>query len=290
MDNFQSICTVCGTQHSAQDSRCIHCQKLAADGNTKIFNPGQSGYAQTLDGSGVDVSRVNGPAVSEPFGPKLNSDFGEYELLGEIARGGMGVVFKARHKRLNRIAAIKMIRSGKLSSSEDIQRFYVEANAAAQLDHPGIVPIYEIGEHEGQPFFAMKFIEGGSLAQHIEKLRTNKRKLVEFVAKIAEAVHHAHQRGILHRDIKPANIMLDEAENPLLTDLGLAKNTSNDSDLTQTGALVGTPSYMPPEQAESLSTLTTAADIYSTGAILYELLTGQPPIRVFRPSRRLCES
>ena len=207
----------------------------------------------------------------------MNSDFGEYELLGEIARGGMGVVFKARHKRLNRIAAIKMIRSGKLSSPEDIQRFYVEANAAAQLDHPGIVPIYEIGEHEGQPFFAMKFIEGGSLAQHIDKLRSSRTKLVAFVAKIAEAVHHAHQRGILHRDIKPANIMLDEAENPLLTDLGLAKNTASKSDLTQTGALVGTPSYMPPEQAESVSTLTTAADIYSTGAILYELLTGQPP-------------
>ena len=207
----------------------------------------------------------------------MSSDFGEYELLGEIARGGMGVVFKARHKRLNRVAAIKMIRSGKLSSPEDIQRFYVEANAAAQLDHPGIVPIYEIGEHEGQPFFAMKFIEGGSLAQHLEKLRSSRTKLVEFVAKIAEAVHHAHQRGILHRDIKPANIMLDEAENPLLTDLGLAKNTASESDLTQTGALVGTPSYMPPEQAESVSTLTTAADIYSTGAILYELLTGQPP-------------
>jgi eukaryotic-like serine/threonine-protein kinase len=255
----------------------MDCQTHTAEGATQIFNKLPSGYDLTLDGSGLGPANGSSPEAIAQASSKLNLDFGEYELLGEIARGGMGVVFKARHKRLNRMAAIKMIRSGKLSSSEDIQRFYIEANAAAQLDHPGIVPIYEIGEYEGQPFFAMKFIEGGSLAQHIEKLRSNKYKLVEFVAKIAEAVHHAHQRGILHRDIKPANIMLDEDGNPLLTDLGLAKNTANDSNLTQTGVLVGTPSYMPPEQAESGSSLTTAADIYSTGAILYELLTGQPP-------------
>ena len=276
LDTAKSICTACGKQHSTQDLLCEDCQTQAIEGATQIFNQAPSGYDLTLDGSGSDVPRGNSNVIAQET-PKLDSDFGEYELLGEIARGGMGVVFKARHKRLNRIAAIKMIRSGKLSSPEDIQRFYVEANAAAQLDHPGIVPIYEIGDHEGQPFFAMKFIEGGSLAQHIEQLRSNKHKLVEFVAKIAEAVHHAHQRGILHRDIKPANIMLDEAGNPLLTDLGLAKNTASESNLTQTGVLVGTPSYMPPEQADSTRTLTTAADIYSTGAILYELLTRQPP-------------
>ena len=275
----ESTCAVCGKQHSTKELLCPSCQDQASEGATRILNPTppSSGDAPTLDGSSSRVHGDNDPAEREQASPKLQSDFGDYELLGEIARGGMGVVFKARHKRLNRIAAIKMIRSGKLSSPEDIQRFYVEANAAAQLDHPGIVPIYEIGEHEGQPFFAMKFIEGGSLAQHLEQFRTNKPKLVEFVAKIAEAVHHAHQRGILHRDIKPANVMLDEVENPLLTDLGLAKNTASESDLTQTGALVGTPSYMPPEQADSVSTLTTAADIYSTGAILYELLTGHPP-------------
>lgn len=277
MDTDKSICTICGKQHSNNDVVCRSCRDQADEGATKIFNKVPSGYDQTLDGSDSGVPLGHSAAIVPNGSPSVNSDFGEYELLGEIARGGMGVVYKARHKRLNRIAAIKMIRSGKLSSPEDIQRFYVEANAAAQLDHPGIVPIYEIGEHEGQPFFAMKFIEGGSLAQHIEKLRSNKHKLVEFVAKIAEAVHHAHQRGILHRDIKPGNIMLDEAENPLLTDLGLAKNTANDSNLTQTGVLVGTPSYMPPEQAQSVGTLTTAADIYSTGAILYELLTRQPP-------------
>ena len=280
MDTAKSICTVCGKHNSTNDLRCIDCQTHAtegATGATQIFNKVPSGYDLTLDGSGLSPSNDSSPAAMAQASQKLDSDFGEYELLGEIARGGMGVVFKARHKRLNRMAAIKMIRSGKRSSPEDIQRFYIEANAAAQLDHPGIVPIYEIGEHEGQPYFAMKFIEGGSLAQHIEKLQSNKHKLVEFVAKIAEAVHHAHQRGILHRDIKPANIMVDEAENPLLTDLGLAKNTASDSNLTQTGALVGTPSYMPPEQAKSGSSLTTAADIYSTGAILYELLTGKPP-------------
>ncbi len=275
----KSICVACGKQHSTQSQLCTSCKELASEAATNILHitPHTSSDDPTLKGPCSED--LIGKQLEEQDHGTLKSqvDFGEYELLGEIARGGMGVVFKARHKRLNRMAAIKMIRSGNLSSPEDVQRFYIEANAAAQLDHPGIVPIYEIGQHDGQPFFAMKFIEGGSLAQHIERFRSNRRKLVEFVAKIAEAVHHAHQRGILHRDIKPANVMLDEAENPLLTDLGLAKNTAHDSDLTQTGVLMGTPSYMPPEQADSVSTLTTAADIYSTGAILYELLTGQPP-------------
>jgi serine/threonine protein kinase len=205
------------------------------------------------------------------------SDFGDYELLEEIARGGMGVVYKARHKQLNRIAAVKVVLAGRFSSSDDIQRFHVEAAAAAQLDHSGIVPIYEIGNHEGQPFFAMKFVEGGSLAEHRDRIAENPRKMVEFMIKVSRAVHHAHQRGILHRDIKPANVLLDEDDNPLLTDLGLAKSTSSDTHLTQTGAVIGTPSYMPPEQAQGGKSLTTAGDVYSLGAILYELLTGRPP-------------
>ena len=189
----------------------------------------------------------------------------------------MGVVYKAQHKKLNRIAAVKVVLAGRFSSSDDIQRFHVEAAAAAQLDHSGIVPIYEIGNHEGQPFFAMKFVEGGSLAEHRDRIAKSPRKMVEFMVKIARAVHHAHQRGILHRDIKPANILLDENDNPLLTDLGLAKSTTGDTNLTQTGAVIGTPSYMPPEQAQAGKSLTTAADVYSLGAILYELLTGRPP-------------
>ena len=205
-----------------------------------------------------------------------NQAFGEYELLEEIARGGMGVVYKARHRTLGRITAIKMILSGKFSSQEELQRFNIEASAAARLDHPGIVPVYEIGESEGQAYFAMKYIEGGSLADQIQGLRNRPRDAVEMLTKVAKAVHHAHQRGILHRDLKPANILIDEDNQPLLTDLGLAKSTTGGSDLTHTGAVIGTPSYMPPEQASG-GTVTTASDTYSLGAILYELLTGQPP-------------
>jgi serine/threonine protein kinase len=212
-------------------------------------------------------------------GKPTGKDFGDYVLLEELARGGMGIVYRARDKELNRIVAIKMIISGEYSSDLDVQRFQLEAKAAAQLDHPGIVPIYEINSHQGQPYFAMKLIEGGSLAQHRKRFQDDPRKTAKLIAKAARAVHHAHQRGILHRDIKPANILLDEDDQPLLTDLGLAKLSTGDSNLTQTGAVLGTPSYMPPEQATSSDSITTAADIYSLGAILYELLTGKPPHR-----------
>ena len=135
--------------------------------------------------------------------------FGEYELLEEIARGGMGVVYKARHQKLNRISALKMIVGGRFSSDEEVQRFQIEAEAAARLDHPGIVPIYEIGEHDGQPFFAMKFVEGGSLADRIDDVRGDLDLAIQILAKVARAVHHGHQRGVLHRDLKPANILID---------------------------------------------------------------------------------
>ena len=213
----------------------------------------------------------------------LERHFGEYELLEEIARGGMGVVYKARHQKLNRISALKMIVGGRFSSDEEVQRFQIEAEAAARLDHPGIVPIYEIGEHDGQPFFAMKFVEGGSLADRIDDVRGDLDLAIQILAKVARAVHHGHQRGVLHRDLKPANILIDAKGEPLVADFGLAKSTTGDSDLTQSGAILGTPSYMPPEQASGKATVTTAADIYSLGAILYELLTGQPPYQGSSP-------
>ena len=222
-----------------------------------------------------------------PATPGVASDvgdtFGDYELIDEIARGGMGVVFKARHRKLDRVVALKMILGGRFSSADDIQRFQMEAASAARLDHSGIISVYDIGEHDGQAFFAMKYVEGGSLGDHIERLRNDPEAAARLIIEVARSVHHGHQRGILHRDLKPANILIDEAGNPLVTDYGLAKSTGDESNITKTGAVVGTPSYMSPEQAGGSDNLTTATDVYAIGAILYELLTGRPPHKKASP-------
>jgi WD40 repeat protein/tRNA A-37 threonylcarbamoyl transferase component Bud32 len=211
---------------------------------------------------------------------------GDYELLEQIGQGGMGVIYKARQLSLQRLVAVKMIRPDRLVTTADVLRFRSEAEAAADLDHPNIAPIYEIGEHEGGHYFSMKLIGGGSLAAHLPRLRSDARAGVDLMVTVARAVHHAHQRGLLHRDLKPANILLDEQGRPYVTDFGLAKRLGPkpaEASLTQQGMIVGTPSYMAPEQANAIGGVSTAADVYSLGAILYELLTGRPPFRADTP-------
>ncbi len=217
------------------------------------------------------------PDASEPIRIRY---FGDYEIIREIARGGMGVVFRARQVSLNRPVALKMILAGQLANDTDVRRFHTEAEAAANLDHPGIVPIYEVGQHEGQHYFSMGFVEGQSLAQKLSGGPLSPREAAALMVKVAQAIEYAHQHGVIHRDLKPANILLDQAGNPRVTDFGLAKKLEGDSGLTGSGQIMGTPSYMPPEQAGSnWGEVGPAADVYALGATLYALTTGRPPFQ-----------
>ena len=203
---------------------------------------------------------------------------GGYELLTEIARGGMGVVYRARQVGLGREVAVKMILAGGFAGPEAVARFRREAAAAARLDHPHILPVYDIAEHDGHPFFSMKLVTGGTLAGRLAATdRPPLRDLVQLLSQVCQAVDHAHRHGILHRDLKPANVLLDAAGCPYVADFGVAK--AGDSTATQTGAVVGTPAYMAPEQARAEKSLTPTADVYSLGAMLFEILAGRPPFR-----------
>src|SRR6266496_3435134 len=209
---------------------------------------------------------------------ELLGELGDYELLEEIGRGGQGVVFRARQKSLNRIVALKVIGLGQWASKAHLKRFRREAEAAASLDHSGIVPIYEVGERDGSCYFSMKLVEGGQLDAVVKREPMPMRQAVELIAKVARTVHYAHEHRILHRDIKPGNILLDRKGEPHLTDFGLARLVETESTVTRTLEVLGTPSYMAPEQAlGENAAVSSATDVYGLGAVLYQLLTGQPP-------------
>ena len=217
--------------------------------------------------------------------------FGDYELLGEIARGGMGVVYRARQVSLSRVVALKRILGGQLAGSEEVKRFRQEAEAAAQLKHPNIVAIHEVGERDGQHFFSMDFIEGQTLRQLTRDNPLPAPRAAACLKAVAEAVHYAHEQGVVHRDLKPSNVLIDAAGQPHVTDFGLAKRIGSETDLTQTHAAMGTPGYMPPEQAGGQSkTVGPLADVYALGAMLYDLLTGRPPFRAETPLETMAQT
>src|SRR6516225_10116281 len=209
---------------------------------------------------------------------RMKMEFGDYALLEEIGRGGQAVVYRAHQKSLNRTVALKLLGLGPWTTETHLKRFRREAEAAASLQHPGIVPIYEVGERNGQCYFSMQFVEGGQLDEVVTREPMPIRRAVELIVKVAGTVHYAHEHGILHRDIKPGNILLDKNGEPHLTDFGLARLLDTQSSVTRTIDVLGTPSYMAPEQAGGETTkLGKATDVYGLGAVLYQLLTGQPP-------------
>jgi eukaryotic-like serine/threonine-protein kinase len=236
----------------------------------------QAETVSQLSGDSVDLSREF-PALPD------------YENMELIARGGMGVVFKARHKGLDRIVAIKMIRSATIATDAEVRRFREEAQRVAQLDHPQIVPVYEIGNADGRPYFTMRLMEGGSLANRLANGELPAREAAQFVSQLAHAVHYAHQRGILHRDIKPGNILFDKNQSCQIADFGLAQRIDTETSDRKSVAIIGTPMYMAPEQARRAAALTTAVDVYGLGAVLYESLTGRPPFRADNPLDTLLE-
>jgi tetratricopeptide (TPR) repeat protein/tRNA A-37 threonylcarbamoyl transferase component Bud32 len=234
------------------------------------MDPESSALPETLDGP----ARPQRQQRSTTASPRVPG----YEILAELGRGGMGVVYKARQERLNRVVALKMVLAGAHASPHQLARFHAEAEAVAQVQHPGIVQIFEVGEHDGLPFFSLEFVEGGSLADKIDGKPRPPREAAETAELLARTMAVAHQHGIIHRDLKSANVLLTADGQPKITDFGLAKRIEGDSDLTKSGTLMGSPSYMSPEQARGQTReIGPLSDLYSLGAVLYDLLTGRPP-------------
>ncbi|MDA1050849.1 MAG: serine/threonine-protein kinase [Planctomycetota bacterium] len=215
---------------------------------------------------------------------ELPCRFGDYELIEELGRGGMGIVYRARQISLNRELAVKMILQGQLASPADRERFQAEAESAARLDHPGIVPVYEVGEIDGQPYFSMKYVRGETLTQRLTEGLVSPKEGAKILAAVARAIHYAHRQGVLHRDLKPSNILIDDDGQPHVSDFGLAKRVQEAESLTRTGAILGTPAYMAPEQAAGArGEVGPASDVFSLGTILYQMLTGKPPFQAASP-------
>jgi hypothetical protein len=266
-----------------QPAHCLKCGASLAPNARQAFCPSCL-YAQAASDSTVPIEGEHPPRESAlpASGPDfsiLPALFGEYELLERIGEGGMGVVFKARQRSLDRLVALKLLSlSGPHIRPEFIKRFRAEAVAAASLQHPNIVAIHEVGVRDGQHFFAMDYVPGGSLAKRMGHHPLPPHQAARYLHDIARAVHYAHERGILHRDLKPSNILLDAEDQPRVADFGLAKRLDSDSELTLPGQVLGSPHYIPPEQAAGkTSTLSRRSDVYGLGAILYHLLTGRPP-------------
>jgi len=261
------LCRKCGAKifADAPEGLCTAC----------LLETGLDVFAAQADRAG-DASAS--AAAPNAFEAKTLGDLADYALLEEIGRGGQGVVYRARQKSLNRIVALKVIRTGQKTTKAHLQRFRIEAEAAASLDNANIVPIYDVGEGDGSYYFSMKLVEGGQLGDVLKREPIPIRRAAELIAKLARTAHYAHERGILHRDIKPGNILLDAKGEPYLTDFGLARLVETESTVTRTLETLGTPSYMAPEQAlGNNSQLTSATDVYGLGAVLYHLLSGHPP-------------
>src|SRR5437764_3732525 len=280
MSSVLRLCRKCGAEifADAPEGLCTAC--LFETGLDLLAHPSVAPGDDCAPVENVESSDANAAlrVKKAPRPAKTLANFGDYELLEEIGRGGQGVVYRAHQKSLNRTVALKVIGLGHWATQAHLKRFRLEAEAAASLEHPGIVPIHEVGERDGSCYFSMKFIEGGQLDEVIRREPMQVRRAVELIAKVARTIHYAHERGILHRDIKPGNILLDAKGEPHLTDFGLARLVESESSVTQTLDVLGTPSYMAPEQAVgNNAAVSSTTDVYGLGAVLYHLLTNRPP-------------